>query len=418
MSSVTAFLLAAVLGAETSVTAGIRTEGRARHLDPAPVPAQTEAVDVTATPWIGLRLADAGTSFWAGYNPRISAVDIGPDMHWEQMHQGELRLRVAPSTVWSLEAYANGGIGRTDLLTESRSAAAGPGTGGTGTTGTGGTGTTGTGGTGATGTAAGAGNTIATLETVDLQRWGGGLAFRLAPDRRTDVLLSAAYTEDGGASSSSRKLVPISRGPDATAELRWAATQLDWIGLRLTGAERRMPALGTNSAWVDALATWRHRLSAPVDFWLGAGAVLLWSDLPAGALGHQASGEPHFSGEIGVAHSGPPLFARLTGAVSATVDRITGVATPQAEVRGDLRWPVTTRVTLVGRGAGSLAWPEAGRTWRGQADLGAAFRLGPRLSIDLGGYGSRQNSTDPAVLDLTEYGAFLGLVFDAPPIRF
>ena len=399
-----ALLLAVALGADTRVETGVRTEARARRFDPAPTPAQKDSIDISATPHLILRLTGGLGSLSATYAPRLTASDLGPDLGWERMHEGELRLQLAPGPVWSLEAFASGGAGRTDLLTENRTAATRTGAGtGTGT----GTGT----------------NTISTIRTVDLERVRTGLSFRAAPGRRTELLLSGAVSEDGGTNARSRIALPVARAAEAGAELRWRATRLDQLGLRLAAAQARIAAHRTDSAWASALGTWRHRLAPDVELWTGAGAVMLQSRVPEQGPPPQprtTSRETRPAGELGLARTSgqQEVTGEVAGTVGASVDRLTGAATPQLDLRSNLRWPLTSSVALVWQGTSALAWPDTGRTRRGQLELGASFTVGPRTLVDLGAYGAWQNSTDPAVPDLSEYGAFLSLALDAPPLTF
>lgn len=441
MSPALAVLLAAALGANVRIETGIRTEARVRRLEPAPTPAEKDAVDLSAYPHLNLGVTGGLGEFAASYSPRVTAADVGPDLRWEHLHEGDVRLKLAPGPIWSLEGFGSGGIGRTDLVTENRNAGAVTGTGvGTGTgTGTGiGTGT-GTGAPGTTGPGSGT-STIPTVGTVDLQRWRAGLQFHLQSSRRTEFTLSGAVSEDGGNNRVSQIVLPVARGADASADWRWSATRLDQLGLRLTAAQSRIAALSTDSGWASALGTWRHRLAPDLEFWWGAGAVGLQSRIrkvpslperetkrqvkPAGELGVlKTPPAPEQPAEQGAAGAQPgrgrlALTGGLIATLGATVDRLTGVATPQLEVRSDGRLPVTTSVAIVGSGLAALTWPDTGRTRRGQLQLGASFQVASRTLVDLGGYGSWQNSDDPAVPDISEYGGFLRLSLDAPPLTY
>lgn len=440
MSPALALLVAAALGADTRVDLGVATEARFRHLDPAPTPADRNALDLTATPHLILGVTGGLGSLSATYAPRLTASDVGTDLRWEHMHEGELRLRLAPDLTWSLEGFASGGIGRTDLITENRNAGAATG-GGTG---------------GGPGTPT---NTIATLNTVDLQRLRGGLALTLAPGRRTQAILSGAVSEDGGTTRLFRTVLPSARSAEAGAELRWNATRLDELGVRLAASATHIesrpqtdsnghPVVGpTDSAWGSALATWRHRLDPQVEMWAGAGAVAMQSRVPMLSSDgvhteHETQRQSAPAGELGIVRTartqevatdqGAPQEAassrptrlrreatgRLVATLGGSVDRLTGVATPTLDVRGELRLPVSSSVAVVGQGTGTLTWPSRGRTRRGQLELGLSRQLGPRALVELGGYGSWQNSDDPGVLDLAEYGAFLRLSLNARPFTY
>ena len=120
MSPALAVLLAAALGANVRIETGIRTEARVRRLEPAPTPAEKDAVDLTANPHLNLGVTGGLGEFAASYSPRVTAADVGPDLRWEHLHEGDVRLKLAPGPIWSLEGFGSGGIGRTDLVTENR----------------------------------------------------------------------------------------------------------------------------------------------------------------------------------------------------------------------------------------------------------------------------------------------------------
>lgn len=416
MSPALPLFLAVALGAEARVETGIRTEARYRRLDPAPTPAQRDAVDLSATPHLTLGVTGGLGSISATYAPRLTAADVGPDLRWEHMHEGELRLRLSPDPTWSLQGFAEGGTGKTDLITENRTAGAGTGV-GTGT------------------------NTISTVSRVDLERERAGLALRLAPDRRLEVLLSGAAFQDGGTNRESRTVLPFARGAEAGAEVRWDATRLDQLGVRLAAAETRIGALRTDSAWASALATWRRRLDPQTLFRAGAGAVELRSRVPRAppSTGRETQTRTSPAGELGISRTardrqevvpgqdptgtqtttrrpGLDPTGQLVATLGASVDRLTGAAAPELDLLAELRWPLSASVATIGRGTGALTWPDSGRTRRGQLELGASLQLDPRALVEMGGYAAWQNSQDTNVPDLAEYGAFLRLALDAPPL--
>jgi hypothetical protein len=400
-------LLALALGLDGRVETGIRTEVRGRRIDPAPTPSQGEAVDLSATPRLVLSLLGAGATLSASYAPRLTAADVGPDARFEYMHEGELRLRLDPDAVWHVEAFANGGLGRTDLVTENRTATGGP-------------------------------STVSTLGTIDVGRLRTGLSLRVLPARRAEFLLSGAFSVDGGSDDASRAVYPVARSVESAGELRWSATRLDQVGLRLAGAGSRVSDRQVDAAGVCALATWRHHASPQVEIWGEAGAVALQSRAPVapGSPDRRTLHQVRPAGELGLSRHAPVVpvasdpsareatapahlvTGELVADLGASVDRLTGMAEPELDVRAALRWPVARHLEVVGSGAGSLAWPETGQTRRGQLELWLSLALTPRASLDLGGYGAWQSSSDPSTPSFGEYGAFLSLTLDAPPLTF
>jgi hypothetical protein len=457
-----ALLLAVALGADVRIEPGLRTEALVRRIDPAPTPADKDALDLTANPTLSAAVTGGVGSASLLYNPTFTATDVGPDLRWQHMHQGEARVRLGMRPTWNVQAFASGGIGRSDLISLNRSAGggAGGGTGGSGGTGTG----------GAPGTAT---TSISTIQTLDLMQWRSGMSFQVAPDRRTTLILAAALSEDGGATARSRIFRPVARSSDGSAELGWYASRLDQLGLRLTAMQMRIAALSVDAAVGTALATWRRNLTPAIQLSTGAGATAVQSRVlrtgqpqlgretqrlysPAGQLGitkvarapilsqgqttpplpapgdedetnpTETTAPPPTQAQAQVQDLAVPGRSRLTDAtgsllatLAGTVDRNSGVATPSFDVTGALRWPFIGDMSLFSDASGTLTWPKGGRrTKRGQADLGASFPLGPRVTCDVGGYGTWQHSDDPAVPNVKEYGAFVRLGLRARPITY
>ncbi len=439
-----ALLLTVALGADVRIEPALRTEALVRRLDPPPSPAEKDALDLTANPSLNVLVTGGAGTASILYNPTFTATDVGPDLRWQHMHQGEARVRLGMRPTWNVQGFASGGIGRTDLITVNRAATGGSG-GGTG---------------GAPGTAT---TTISTVQTLDLMQWRGGMSLQLAPGRRTTLLLAAALSEDGGTTTRSQLTRPVARGADASAEVDRSVSRLDQLGVRVTAMQMRIAALHVDAAVETALATWRHNLTPQVLVSMGAGAAAFQSRLlrnagrpelgretqrlysPAGQLGitkvarvpivtqGQTSPPPRPPGEedetppadtaeppptqaqaqvLDLAAPGRSRLTDVTGSLTATlggtVDRNNGVATPSFDLGGTVRWPLVGDVSVFSDASGSLYWPKGGRrTRRGQADLGASFPLGTQLGFDVGGYGTWQHSEDPTVPNVSEYGAFV-----------
>src|SRR5512142_1716984 len=119
MAPAAALLLALTLGAETELVAGVRVESTVRHTDPPPFPGEERALDLSAFPRLGLRVSGGGAALGAVYSPRLSVLAVGPHPRHELMHEGDLRLQRARGPAFRLEAFGNGAVGRTDLVSES-----------------------------------------------------------------------------------------------------------------------------------------------------------------------------------------------------------------------------------------------------------------------------------------------------------
>jgi hypothetical protein len=394
MSSAAALLLAVTLGVETQLDAAVQLEAAVLRTDPPPSPRARNEIDLTALPRLGARVSGGAATLSALYSPRFSLLGVGPQVRREQLQEGELRFQLVRGPRFRLEGFGTGAAGRSDLIRESRSAPPG----GTGTT------------------------TTLSLQPIDLERWRTGLALSLAPDRRTDVFLAGAVSQDGGTNAASRAVYPVARTVDGSAELRWSATRLDRLGALLSGTQARVASRRTDSAWASALGTWRHQFSRRTEGWSGAGAVLLVSRFPI-AEGPErttdSSVEP--AAQLGVTRTAVEdrdVTGELGATLGASVDRFTGRAAPQADARASLRWPLTSVAAFTGRTWGTLIWADPGTTRIGQVDLAMSFRVLPRVHVELGGFGTWQRSSDPAVGRLDSYGAAFSVSLEARPARF
>lgn len=416
MASGLALLLATALGAEAQVEAGIRFAAEARNSDPAVTAGEARTVDLGAAPHLLLRLIGGRTSLVAAYFPTFTERSVGPDARFDYLHAGVLRLRVAPSTAFELEAFGSGSTGKSDLLRETRGASGDAGNGGT---------------SGAEGAA-----TSSVLTTQRVRREGvqSGFSARIAPDRRTEILLSGSVSQDGGTDRESRVVYPVARTSDVAGSYRWSATRLDQVGVHAQAAQARLAALRTDSSWASAVAGWYHQVGLRSRTWLGAGVVALRSRVPAETgPGRTTSTAVRPAAETGLAWTTAPpgtgtegaqpvrelrTSGELAATLGATVDRLTGVAAPQFDARLRVQIPFTARAAVVGAAAGGQRWPQAGITRTGRAELGISFRLSERVLLDLSGYGTWQRSTDPAVQKLTVYGGILSLGLDLPALTF
>lgn len=409
-------LLVLALGAETRIESGVRLQAEARRLDPHPASADATSLDLSALPHATMQVRDGRASATAAYTPRFSLTDVGPDAQTEAMHQGTLRLRLEEGERFELEAFGSASAGRTDLLTERRSAGA-----------SGGIDPTGAGTAGGQGADA-ATSTVLTTQRIDLEALRAGVSLRVSLDPRTDVLLAGAVSQEGGTNASSRAAVPVVRGADAQAELRRRATPLDRLGLRLTGAAARIASRRADSAQASALATWRRRLSPDSELWTGAGAVVFQSRLPEAEAPSRRSTERRLrpAAELGLTRSGgaaspdrlPTPTGELAAILGAALDRATGETSPSVNARASLRWPLDRAVDLVATGSGGVRWSDEERTRQGRLELGASFRLAPRASLDVTGYGDWQRSDDRRVPEVNVYGAIVSLGLEAPPLGF
>lgn len=396
MTGPTALLLAIALAAEGQIDAGLRIEALGRRLDPA-TPADAHAVDLTAAPRVAAELRGGGLSAQLRYSPTFTAADVGPDHRTVVMNAGDARVAFAPVPALRLEAFGHGEAGledRTVLRPEPLAPAGGAG---------------------------GVGGPVATTQRVNVERYRAGGSLRLAPARRGELLFGGAWLLEGGTDATSRATNPLIRGAEASAEARWNASRLDVLGLRAAGVVARAARLRTDSTWVSALGTWRRRLSPSVELWTGAGAVELWSRKPAaGRTARTTEQRLAPAAELGVARTATDLnpTALLSGTLGGTVDRITGVASPSAEVTAAVSWPLARWAAVAASGSGSLLWPDSGTSRLVSVRAGPSFRLATWSRLELAAFRTRQWSTDPLVPTVDSYGASLAVTLEPDPLRF
>jgi hypothetical protein len=389
-------LLAGTLGAGGSLDLGIRGEGVFRWVDPAPSADAARSTDATVTPRLGLRLFNGPASALLVYRPRLTVRDIGPNRQLERYHEGELRLRLEPSSVFRLEAYGEGSAGRTDLVTQGRLGQPQPGQ---------------------------PPETIPTTAILDVRNLRVGLSARIAPGRRGELLLNAYGAVDGGADAESRASLPVENVVGGSADWGYSSTRVDRLGLLLTGEGARVPDLHGESAWASLMGTWRHRTARDVELSSGLGAVVFYSSYPDAANlpdGKIVARNVKPAAMLGLSKAGGPHgLATLLGLrLGATNDRVTGRATQSLDGDATLTWPASTWLGLHARWSGSLSGDKLGNIRRGGVDAGATFIMTPHAHLDLGGYGTWQQSDIVTAPSVTEYGATLALTLTAPTIAW
>ena len=402
MAPALAFVLASTLGAPWALQAesGVRLEERTLHGNDTAQKEPTVA-DLVAAPHLLLKALGEGSSAEVGYDPRFTAREVGTRAHQrvEQMHEGHLQLQYAPAEAFHLAGIASGGMGRIDL-------AAAP------ATDTGGTST-------------GPPSTVPTVRLVDMKHGRLGLDLRAVPDRRSLLLVSGGLGMDGGTNGASREALPTEHVTDGTAEYRWSASRLDQVGLRAAAQRTKLPSLDSTSSWASALALWRRRAMPALDLWAGAGAVDLYSRVPAGAAGTTRRLEP--AAELGAATvaastgdatapKGQPLMADALLRLGAGIDRLTGEVSRQLEGSAGGSWAVDRTLTLSARTSGALAWQRAGRSVLGRLDTAATWAATARVHLELGLFGSWQHTMDAGTSSYSEVGVSMALVLEAPNI--
>lgn len=413
MTACTALVLAAALAAEGRLEAGVRLRAEGRDIDPPTATGESRTLDVSAAPRLSLGLTAGRGSLAATYAPTFTDVSVTGHARLDIVHTGELRLRLASDSTFEAEAFGTATAGRSELLRETTDAA-GSGGGGTDTP----------------------TSTVLTTQRVRREGVRSGLSLRLSPDRRTELRLMAAVSQDGGADVASRRTYPVVRAADASAEALTRVTRLDQVGLRGQGAMARLAALRTDSSWVSAMATWSHSLSPRLRVSSGAGVLELQSRSPATPPTRRESASAvHPAADLALTLAPAPLAqpgsasppgqqvarsatGELGASLSGTVDRQTGRASRQAQGRASLSLPLGSATTAFARGSGGQRWTETGTAREGRVDLGLSFRLASWAVVGVSGYGTWQRGASDPTQDLTIYGASLTLALEAPAFAF
>jgi hypothetical protein len=391
MTPALSLVLACLLGAEVQLDAGVRTEVWKRWAEPNMDAGGTRTVDLTVSPHLALRVLGPAAELGLAYSPRLTVRELAGDQRFEQLHDGEGRLRLGRGAAWRVEALVGGAIGRTDLVTQNRLEVDPTHT-----------------------------ITVSTTSPVDLRSLRSGLNLRLSLGARNELTASATAATSSGANERSRASLPLEQDLGAALEYQWRATHLDQFGLRVAGQGTRLPDLDVDSAWSTALATWRHRTSQSLEVWGGGGFALFYSSSPDGAVPGarvvSRAGRP--AAGLGLTKSGlaEGLTFNLEARLGASSDRITGVAAQQLDGVAGLRWAVDRTLAVRGSGTASVAWPPGGTTRRGGVELGASRAVGSHVTLELGATATWQRSQGIAAAEpsFTLYGLFLALALAAP----
>jgi hypothetical protein len=398
VGSALAIALACALGADARLDAGVGTQATTRRTDAlgqAPAIETDVRINVALTPRLHLAAQGGGIAFRAGYQPQVTFVDVGRSVQRNVMHDASLALGVAPSSVWSLTATATGGMGRTDLVTENLRPSLPAGT---------------------------IPDSIATRQVLEVERAGMSLALRSAPTRRSTVELGAGASVGGGTDRASRVYLPMERSANAAAGYRYAVTREDRVGLDVSGQVSRLEqaadAAGpqTTSAFGVAIATWRHQLTPSVETRSGAGAMWLYSDLPAkdGAAERRTRARPAAELGLDMKSLTRDVNGEAVARLWADIDRITGEVSQQLQGSATLGWAMRPSLKLSASAGAALAWQDSGASRRGELTLRTSWAATRLVGTELGAYGAWQHS--PSAPSFTEIGAFVALTFEMAPV--
>lgn len=390
MGTALPLLLSCALAAEGHLDLGLRSDGRARWVTPA-APADRRTLDVAASPTLDLGIRSRATTFGASYRPSLTLRDLGQDQARAELHEGTLRLSVAPGAPLRFDLSATGVAGRTDQVTLNRSATTPSGS-----------------------------QAITDAGPIDVRSLRTDAGLRLALDARNEASLSVGGAWSDGADARSRLSMPLARSVEAGLAYGWRAAPREQLTVSLTGELGEVPAQRTTSGATTLQAGWRWNATPALVLAAAGGAVGYFSAIaPAdSAEGHRVSREVRPAGTLKAEYARRALTAGFDGRLGASMDRTSGLTTQQVGASFALGWKATRALALQARGSGSRSWARPGRTdWAG-VELGASVRVSTATALTVGAYGAWQDSTLPAAVDFSEYGLSLGFAIRAPTTRF
>jgi hypothetical protein len=371
--------LALALGSG-DVEVGLRAEGWTRTADP-PVRENATSAELVAAPHLRLRLLGPDLTFTATYQPRMSAPDVLSRTRVNVVHDAQLRAELVGVPVWHLAAFASGVHGQTDLISESRRSSEDS-------------------------------ESIVTVATLRYRHAQAGLTLEGHPDPRTAVTLTSGWFYESGEAQGTAEALPTQRGVQAVASLGRNVSRRDVLGLSISARGAHLVEDRT-SAFVRAVATWRHSATRTLQWWAGAGAVGTYFedrvDVERGI---------HAAGELGLAHELPSqhLSEELRTALEAAINRTTGEVAPELRGSASASWAPAARWSLSGRGAVAFRQEDAGDSRRSTLELRAHRELGRRVALELGLYGLWQRGS--GVIDLDEFGTVVAFAFDTVPLTW
>jgi hypothetical protein len=242
------------------------------------------------------------------------------------------------------------------------------------------------------------------------------------------------YVVQGGADASSQAVLPLVYGPRAEVTAKWAATRVDAMETKVTGAHSDasagpcFPDLLTplpagsicqpSGDILQATETWRRRLSRQTEAWLGAGpafvvARLVPKDPYADALYPAVVAGFQYRSSVEQVRT----ILRLDAQLAPVVDVRSGIVDDRAQGTVTLEVPLRY-VTVLGGLAGTrsveslLSQPV--ESVRGSLEVD--YKLDPEVNV---GAGVRYAWQDQAGFGAFSSGlAFVQATFHAKAMRF
>lgn len=339
------------------------------------------------------------------------------------LNRASLKLALQPSQGLAVTGDASACYGTYDFRLPSQGSCAVAGGTGTSLIESGWSGSPGTGGAGA-----GAGGTggpvigqvepVPQLATATYTSGLAGLGFESTVSRSIGVTGRMSYLVQGGADASTRRVLPLQRGPRLSAALDWAPSWADVLSTSLVGAYYTFlggAAVAGNSAplqdaWLAHLVeAWRHRTGPQGVLRLALGIGITGNAVELSRLVvrrvspgaevsyHQGLGQPAVELGLGVR-------------VVPFVDFTSGLSYDRGESTASLRWPLSRylRGDVDFSAAAALDGIQRGQvTGAGQLAANWAAARWAEIFVGLGGQWQRAGPDFPTAT-YRQWSIFLG----------
>jgi hypothetical protein len=240
--------------------------------------------------------------------------------------------------------------------------------------------------------------------------------------RRWSGALGIGFSVGGGLRGSDAYL-PFRYGPFAAASVSYQLTQADGLTSSLSGGLDILPKRHTRFQTITLLESWVHKFDPLTVGTIGAGATYLQGK----AKGSPTTRAVNAAGLAGLTRAfkldgGAVLGLGVNATLNSAYNPVLGNVTQGLSGGLGATWARKRLALNAGvQGSHSLPFddPQAFRSYG--ASGGATYQLSEPIALSAGAYWSHQVLPPSVVLSTTDpnrWGATLGVVVVAPPIKF
>ncbi len=227
---------------------------------------------------------------------------------------------------------------------------------------------------------------------VSVQESTTTLELEYAASRRLRLASSAAWVVSGGVDAVARDALPLSRGPLFRANLDWAATRLDNLGMELSALDYRY-SNGRRASVGSLTAAWRTQPWRDTELSVGLGPGIGRSQAP-----DQPAATVLYAVGRADLRTTPvrDLSATFGAAIEPLGDPLSGDVVERGSLRTAAVWGRAGGVTLAARligsvaltsGAAGLSSPQAGDRYL-NGEVSVTVPLDARSSLAAGARGA------------------------------